>query len=124
MSEEYVPGSQDRKVEDGAIYTVLVEVRGNLSRAAAELGLRRGVLKERVDRSPILVSLLQDLRQGIVDKSEDNIFLAVERGDEPMSRFVASTLGKDRGWSQGVVGKNGGAIEIVIRDFGADDRED
>jgi hypothetical protein len=62
--------------------------------------------------------LVEDLRETLVDKAEHNIATAVDKGDDAMSRFVASTIGKGRGWSQGVSGEKGGPLEVVIRKLG------
>lgn len=107
--------SQEQKATGEQIYNALKEFDGNLSKVARELGITRKRLVERIDASPALSSLRGDLREDIVDNAEDNIFGDVRRGDSAASRFVVSTIGKGRGWSQGVTGEKGGAIEVVIR---------
>lgn len=102
----------------GDIYSALVEARGNRSEAARNLGIRRPILSAKIDANPTLLALCQDLRESITDKAETNIFNEVERGDQSASRFVLSTLGKDRGYVQSVAGQGkNGEIEISIRTF-------
>lgn len=115
---ELEAGSHVPKIDGGDIYRALAEHRGNIAAAAADLGVRRNYLVERINVTPELKVLLEDTREGIVDKAEQNIFTEVERGDGAASRFVVQTIGKARGWSQGVSGDKGGAIEVVIRKLG------
>jgi hypothetical protein len=111
-------GSQVPKIAGSDIYRSIEANRGNLSAVAAELGVRRSYIVERVNTTPDLKVLVEDLREAVVDKAEDNIFTSVDKGDDAMSRFVASTLGKARGWTQGVSGEKGGPLEVVIRKLG------
>lgn len=80
------------------LLALIEEHRGNISAIARSEGEKRSTVKEYIDKTPELVQALSDWRQGIIDKSEDNIFLAVEKGDLASSKMVAATLGKDRGW--------------------------
>lgn len=105
-------------VTDGQIYTMLIEQKGNISATARELSVRRSTLKERIDKSAPLVALLNDMREGAVDQAEQNQFSDVEKGDGPASRFLLTTLGKDRGYTAGVSGNGkGGEIVVQIKSF-------
>lgn len=99
-------------IED--ILLTLEEHRFNLGAAARDLGIRRNALKERIERTPQLAAALEDFREGLKDKAEDNVNIAVLNGDKGASQFVLQTIGKDRGYHTGVagVGKDG---EIVIQ---------
>lgn len=77
---------------------LIEEHRGNKSAMAREEGVTRTQLSDYIDSTPELLSALQDWRQGIIDKSEDNIFVAAEKGDLASSKMIVATLGKDRGW--------------------------
>lgn len=105
-------------VTDSDIFEALEASKGNLAEAAKNLGLRRGKLKERVDASPALISLLDDLREGIIDRAEQNRFADVEKGDAGASNFILQTIGKGRGYSTGVAGTGkDGAIIVEVRRF-------
>lgn len=79
--------------------------------------MRRANLKARIDKEPDLVSLLDDLRQSVLDTAEQNVFTAVEASDQAASQFVLRTIGKDRGYTTGVVGDKNAPIEVVLREF-------
>lgn len=77
---------------------LIEECRGNISEMARQEAKRRTDVKDYIDRTPELLTALNDWRQGIIDKSEDNIFKAAESGDLGASKMIVATLGKDRGW--------------------------
>lgn len=112
---EFKPPARPTRSE---IYLALVETKGNLAKAARDLHSTRKYVMGMAADTPEIVALLEDLREGVVDQAEDNIFADVEKGDQSASRFVASTLGKKRGWSPGVEGNGkNGAIVVEIRQF-------
>lgn len=92
------------KFKDSQIREALLETRGNLTEAAKFITSKwndtcsRTYLKRRVEASPALLGLLEEIREEIVDRAEDNIFLSVESGDYQASVLVVRTLGKERGW--------------------------
>lgn len=89
------------------------EHHGNIAAVARHFGERRSKLKERIDRSPFLISLLNDLNEEIKDIAQGNIRAAVIAGDPAASRFVLMTIGKDRGYSTRVeqTGKDGAPLQ-------------
>lgn len=100
------------------LYRALIVNEGNLSKTAREFGVRRGTVYEMVNSTPELISLMAEFREEQIDGAEDNIFAEVKKGSESASRFVLGTLGKKRGWAQGVEGSGkDGAITIEITKF-------
>jgi hypothetical protein len=114
QDDDYLPGSQHAKVSDADIYEQLAASDGNQSKAARELGVSRRYLHGRIEKSATLVALLQDMQEEILDTAENNVFADVRKNDPTANRFVLSTLGKSRGWSQGVAG-SGKDGEIVVQ---------
>jgi hypothetical protein len=114
VDHDYLPGSKDAEVTDADIYQALVASEGNISEAARALCISRTRCKQRVDKNIVLTALLLDMTEEIVDIAAGNIFRDVRANDPTMNRFVAQTLGKERGFSTGVagMGKNG---EIVVQ---------
>lgn len=114
LPPDYMPGSQDQKVTDGDIYEQLLASEGNKSHAARALGISRRRIGERIDRSPALTALCQDVVEEVLDQAETNVYADVRKNDATANRFVLATRGKERGWSSGVAGtgKNG---EIVVQ---------
>lgn len=112
------PDFQEQKtpVSRADIYEALKSTSGNRAAVCRLLSIRRQKLNDIINATPALVALCDDLREGIVDNAEQNIFKEVEAGNESASRFVLGTLGKKRGWAAGVegTGKDGAiAIEVV-----------
>jgi len=116
---EYVPPVEPPlKVTDGEIYEAICECRGNLSKVANHLGVTRRRISQRVERNPGLMKALEeyrdDRREEIKDIAEEHLFADVEKGDATNVRFALQTLGKDRGFSTGVVGTGKGG-EIIVQ---------
>lgn len=99
------------------VAAALVRSEGNISKAARDLSIRRSSLKTRIDTHPELQVLLMDLRDEIIDVAEDNVFKDVKAGDGGASRFVLSTIGKERGWVTRQENANKEPIEITVRNF-------
>ena len=73
---------------------------GNVTAAASRLGVNRRTISRWMNRHPHLRQLVDAERDRILDKAEQNVFEAVERGDLRASWFVLRTLGKDRGYAE------------------------
>ncbi len=101
--------SQEPLVTEEAAEDALKACDGNISAAARLLGVRRSKFKERVDRTPSLVLLLSELKDEVVDAAEGNFFKAAKSGDLIASKFILTTIGKDRGYVTRVeqTGKDG-----------------
>ena len=97
--------SRDLLVSDGETRTnseiaaALEKANGNLSEAAAHLGIKRHVLAGHVERVEALRLYHLDFLEKAIDKAQSNVFKAVENGDYGASQFLLTTLGKDRGFS-------------------------
>lgn len=93
---------------------------GNVSMAARGLGIPRNVLHNRIQMNPELVTLLQDMREDVIDTAEQNQFARAKSGSDPHAeRFILQTIGKDRGYSTSVAGSGkDGEIVVSIKRFG------
>lgn len=128
MAED-VPGVADDQLEapifadnptpsKAEIYHALVEFSGNVAAVSRSFGCRRSKIAMIIDTTPELVALKAEFYEEAVDASEDNIFADVKKGDQSASRFVLGTLGKKRGWAQGVEGTGkDGAMTVTIMKF-------
>ena len=77
----------------------IMKHRGILSKVAKEVGLGSAqAVRYHIIRSPSLRQVFDESRGKVVDKAEDNIFDAVERGNLQYSKFIVTPLGKDRGY--------------------------
>lgn len=113
--DDWMPDTKAATVTNSAIYEQLIKSDGNMSFAARELGVSRAWLAERVARNVTLSAMMQDQVAEIVDIAQANTFADVRKNDPVANRFVLQTLGKDRGFSTGVVGsgKNGEIVVVI-----------
>ena len=107
----------DNRFTDGDIWDALVANDGNMSAAARSLSRSRIWMSTRVNKSPELLNLIRSFRDEVLDIAEQNVFARVKAGDDPATeKWLLSTLGKDRGYTQGVGGAGkDGALEVVIK---------
>lgn len=113
--------TEQASVPDALIAEHLRASRGNITKAGQSLTdaghpIRRATLKNRIDKSVALREILTELRDEVLDQAETNVFDDVFAKDSGASRFVLSTLGKDRGWVTRVENENKKPIEVTIRD--------
>lgn len=101
---------------DAEVASFLVEELGNVTATAKRMGISRRALKDRLDRRPELKELGTDLIDEIVDTAQHNIFKSVVAGDLGESRFILTTLGKDRGFATRVE-TNKDPIQVNVRTF-------
>lgn len=111
------------KIPAGEIYDLIKEYRGNKAAICRELGITRTKLDERINKSPELQELMNDLREEVIDTAESNMFRRVESGADPAAeRFILSTIGRNRGYSTSVTGSgSNGDIVVTIKRFGEGD---
>lgn len=97
-------------IED--VVAALTVAKGSLTNAARMLGRTRRNLTVWIDKTPEMMEFSNDLRDGMLDRIEQNAFHQAAEGDGPMIRFLLQTLGKDRGYSvrNEQTGKDGAAL--------------
>lgn len=105
--------------------TALWRVRGNVTQAANLLKVPASRLRKFISNSPRLVAEVNEAREQLKDIAEDNVFEALTDEQDPgrrdqMSRFVLSTIGRDRGFASGggvsVKNSKGGTVVIQWAD--------
>lgn len=84
--------------------TALWLANGNISEAAGVLKVDPSRLRRFVNKSARLIDVMNEASEQLVDKAVRNIAEALDDADDParrdsMSKFVASTLGKGRGFN-------------------------
>lgn len=107
----------------------IVDCRGNISAVARTFYRSRSRMNDYIMTKPELAGLVSDLREEILDKAEDNVFAAVEKGDLGQSNMVLMTLGKKRGWTNKLEVGTGDAppaplASIVYQQYPDDPAED
>lgn len=111
-----------------AVLAALIEHKGNVSRTAKVFYRTTSRMRDFIATKPELVAALDDLRENILDKAEDNVFTAVEAGDLGQSNMVLQTLGKKRGWTNkleitGEDGKPFAPMTVIFQQYPDDEPE-
>lgn len=91
------------KAESATIQDIAYALRenlGNLTMAARFLGMKRRVLKFRIEETPALRRLLEDIMEENLDVAEYNLMSQAHEGVLPAIITVLKTLGKHRGYSE------------------------
>lgn len=96
------------------VRTALWLYKGNVSKAAEALKVRSGRLRRFVENNEYLKEQAAEAREVLKDIAEGNVLEALideqDKGRrDSMSRFVLSTIGKDRGYG---AGGNGIAVNM------------
>lgn len=88
---------------------------GNISKAAALLGVGRTSVARFVQQNPDLHSVLDEYTETIIDVAEDVLKEQVKEGDGAQVRFLLNTKGKNRGYTtrQEMTGKDGAALDFM-----------
>lgn len=104
-------------VSASQIWDALTASHGNISGAGRALGIARNKLRLKIDSTPELLVLLDDLRESIVDRAEQNKFLEVLNSDPGASSFILQTLGRNRGYATSASGTSKDPIVVEVRQF-------
>lgn len=121
------------KVEDREIAKALIATSGNISAAARLLSqmnisapladrvlgsktlIARSYVKKRIDCSPSLQALLENIRETLLDDAEANIAREVMVGKLEESKFVLTTLGRSRGYVRTIQTEDSDAAALAKR---------
>lgn len=107
----------ERAVSPADVYSAMIEHAGNVGAVCAALDVRRKTITDMLSRIPAIKVLKTELVENVLDKAEDNVFKGVLQGDRGDSKFILSTLGKERGYSTKVE-NTPDVINIQFKDFG------
>lgn len=90
---------------------------GRVYPAAKDLGVFASTIYDRIKRDPTIGEHAKEVRAELLEAVENKFLEKVDEGDTTVLIFLAKTLGKERGYTERteLSGKEGGAIEIVIR---------
>ena len=86
-------------LDEKKVIGTLTAARGNVSLASEKLGVNRRTIHRHMKKNPALRQVVEDCREQVLDRAEENIFEAAEKGDLAACRFILTTLGKARGYS-------------------------
>ena len=86
-------------LDEKKVIEMLTATHGNVSLAAQKLGVNRRTIHRHMEKNPTLRQVVEECREQVLDRAEENIFEAAEKGDLAACRFILTTLGKARGYS-------------------------
>ena len=86
-------------LDEKKVIEMLTATHGNVSLASQKLGVNRRTIHRHMKKNPALRQVVEDCREQVLDRAEENIFEAAEKGDLAACRFILTTLGKARGYS-------------------------
>jgi hypothetical protein len=76
--------------------------RGNVTRTAKELKMNRTALERRISNNPKIRKIVEEerlsYREEKLDLAEEDLMRRLENGDWHATKYVLSTLGRDRGY--------------------------
>jgi len=117
-----------RKYSDDLVMAMLEAKSGNIAAAAKGLGVQRATLYAWIDKSKALSKALNDIRESGLDFTEQQAMLLIkgvpkmkegklvgweEKPDGAMIRYMLSTKGKHRGYTEKQEVEHSGQVTFV-----------
>lgn len=115
--------SARKHITPGLLKAALRRNAGVYALAAAELGVSRQCVRQRVQSCPDLRAFVDDLGEHVLDLAEAAIINAIRRGDGPTCRWFLDRKGRSRGYGRGdhvdeaVIHR---AVEALVQAVGGD----
>lgn len=106
------------------IAKALEKSNGINAEAGRILGVTGQAIADRVRKSKKLQAVKEDVIEGTLDRAENKLIKAIDRGDLKAVMFYLRTIGKGRGYTerQEVTGQDGAPlVHIYMPDNGRDD---
>lgn len=107
----------------------LIALDGNTAAVGRSLRISRQAINQRIQKSPRLLKLIDELRETNLDEAENQLMNAIRRGEGWAVCFYLKTQGKKRGYVERseLTGADGGAIQVstfekaVLKSYGDSD---
>lgn len=103
------------RIRPDRIATALQAARGNISVAAASIGVSRNVIYQHIKKNEELQQVLTDSREALIDYAESALLQAVGEKQGWAVCFTLKTLGKSRGYVESVEQQHSGQMEIIVK---------
>ncbi|RLI67501.1 hypothetical protein DRO91_10145 [Candidatus Heimdallarchaeota archaeon] len=91
---------------------------------ARKLGVTRKAVYDYLERNPKLKILLKHEEEKILDMAEVSLFAQVKNKDFPATKYILSTKGKDRGYTEKQEIEHSGQAQIIIEEHVYDKDKD
>jgi hypothetical protein len=91
---------------------------GIISTIAKRLTVDWHTAESYIQKYPSALEAFAAEREGILDMAEATIFTAIKQGDTGSAKWILSTIGRKRGFTEkqeiGITGSDGGPVEISV----------
>ncbi len=96
------------------VIQALQDAQGIKAHAAKLLGCSRWTVDNYIKRHPTVARAYEDLRETMIDRAERGLLAKLLLEDWHAIKYVLSTLGKDRGYTERkeLTGRDGGDIAV------------
>lgn len=89
-----------KNITEAMLKAALKRHNGSQAAAAAQLGIARSSIHQRIQSNPTLKQFLLDNAEAIVDMAESVVVHHLKKKDSQMARYVLDRKGRDRGYTQ------------------------
>lgn len=86
------------KVSRKILKQAIIEYKGQVATIARNFNMASNGLRQRIARDPELEELLQSQRELLIDKAENVLEAAIDKGELDAAKFALKTIGKNRGY--------------------------
>ena len=116
--EKIIPKTPIDKSKEKQTIEAIKGSAGIISTIAKRLEVDWHTAESYIKKYPTALDAFQDEREGILDMAEAAIFTAIKQGDTGSAKWILSTIGRKRGFTEkqeiGLTGTDGGPVEIAI----------
>ena len=116
--EKIIPKTPIDKSKEKQTLEAIKGSAGIISTIAKRLEVDWHTAESYIKKYPTALDAFQDEREGILDMAEAAIFTAIKQGDTGSAKWILSTIGRKRGFTEkqeiGLTGTDGGPVEIAI----------
>ena len=104
------------KPSDDEIIKELYRHQGRLHYTAKACGVNSMYIRKRIRESEEVQAAYRGAKDELIDIAENVMLQKLNQGSETAAKYILSTLGKDRGYTERteVVGKGGGSIQVTL----------
>lgn len=105
-----------RKLTVPLVRSALIESHGILSIAADKCGVTRLALTDFIKKEPELAGVVESAKERVLDLTEAGLLKAIKNSEPWAIKFMLSTQGKRRGYSERmeITGADGGAVVVKV----------
>lgn len=115
---EKIENEKTPKITETKTLEAIKGTAGIISTIAKRLDVSWGTAEIYIKKWDSTKQAFQDEREGILDMAEATILTAIKQGDTGSAKWLLSTIGRKRGFTEkqeiGLTGADGGPVEISI----------